>query len=253
MIDSPRSVVVTGGGRGIGAAIAARFAKEGYGVLACGRAAKPDNLPAGVAWAQADVSKEVDVNALFAKALRLFGFISVLVNNAGTQTTKKITESTDADWDEVIGTNALGVFRCSRAAIPLMIKHGGGIIINIGSISGLHADPGMALYNASKAFVHGLTRSISVDHGGEGIRCNAICPGWIETVMAGDAFSAATNPAKARQDALARHPVGRLGSPADVAALAAWLASDDAAFISGQTFVTDGGLIAGSPIQPHLF
>jgi NAD(P)-dependent dehydrogenase (short-subunit alcohol dehydrogenase family) len=253
VINSARSVIVTGGGRGIGAAIVARFARDGYGVLACGRGSRPEDLPAGVDWAQADVSKEGDVKALLAQAIRLFGLVSVLVNNAGIQTTKKITESTDADWDEVIGTNALGVFRCSRAAIPLMIKHGGGIIINIGSISGLHADPGMALYNASKAFVHGLTRSISVDHGAEGIRCNAICPGWIETGMAGDAFSAAKNPAKARQDALARHPVGRLGSPADVASLAAWLASDDAAFISGQTFITDGGLLAGSPIQPHLF
>ena len=111
----------------------------------------------------------------------------------------------------------------------------------------------MALYNASKAFVHGLSRSISVDHGAEGIRCNAICPGWIETDMAGDAFAAAKNPEAARSDALARHPVGRLGSPADVASLALWLASGDAGFVSGQTFITDGGLLAGSPIQPRLF
>jgi meso-butanediol dehydrogenase/(S,S)-butanediol dehydrogenase/diacetyl reductase len=253
VIDTPRSVVVTGGGRGIGAAIVARFAQEGYGVLACGRGTRPDDLPAGVEWAQADVSKESDVGELFSQAVRFFGFVGVLVNNAGIQATKKITDSTDADWNEVIGTNALGVFRCSRAVIPLMAKSGGGLIINIGSISGFQADPGMALYNASKAFVHGLTRSISVDHGAEGIRCNAICPGWIETEMAGDAFAAAKNPAAARRDALARHPVGRLGSPADVASLALWLASKDAAFVSGQTFITDGGLLAGSPIQPHLF
>jgi NAD(P)-dependent dehydrogenase (short-subunit alcohol dehydrogenase family) len=253
VIDSPGSVVVTGGGRGIGAAIAARFAKEGYRVLACGRGARPDALGAGIDWARADVSKESDVRELFAQAMRSFGSLSVLVNNAGVQTTKKITESTDADWTEVIGTNALGVFRCSRAAIPLMIKSGGGLIINIGSISGFQADPGMALYNASKAFVHGLTRSISVDHGAEGIRCNAICPGWIETGMAGDAFAAAKDPSAARRDALSRHPVGRLGTPTDVASLALWLASKDATFVSGQTFITDGGLLAASPIQPHLF
>lgn len=253
MIDTARSVVVTGGGRGIGAAIVARFAKEGYGVLACGRSAQPDALPAGVDWAQVDVSRELDVKELFSRAMRLFGAVSVLVNNAGVQTTKNITDSTDADWDQVMGTNALGVFRCCRAVIPLMAKAGGGLIINIGSISGFQADPGMALYNASKAFVHGLTRSISVDHGVEGIRCNAICPGWIETEMAGDAFAAAKSPAAARRDALARTPVGRLGSPADVASLALWLASKDAAFVSGQTLITDGGVLAGSPIQPQLF
>jgi NAD(P)-dependent dehydrogenase (short-subunit alcohol dehydrogenase family) len=253
VIEPVRSVVVTGGGRGIGAAIVARFAKEGYGVLACGRGARPDTLPAGVEWAQTDVSKENDVRELFSRALQLFGVVGVLVNNAGVQATKKITDSTDADWDQVVGTNALGVFRCCRAVIPLMTKMGGGLIINIGSISGFQADPGMALYNASKAFVHGLTRSISVDHGAEGVRCNAICPGWIETEMVGDAFAAAKNPAAARRDALARTAVGRLGSPADVASLALWLASKDAAFVSGQTFITDGGLLAGSPIQPHLF
>jgi meso-butanediol dehydrogenase/(S,S)-butanediol dehydrogenase/diacetyl reductase len=253
LTDSVRSVVVTGGRRGIGAAIAARFANEGYGVLVCGRGAKPDSLPAGIHWASADVSRESDVQELFGQAMRLFGRISVLINNAGVQATKKITDTTDEDWADVMGTNALGVFRCCRAAIPLMIGSGGGAIINIGSISGLQADPGMALYNASKAFVHGLSRSISVDHGAEGIRCNAICPGWIETDMAGDAFAAAKNPEAARRDALARHPVGRLGSPADVASLALWLASGDAAFVSGQTFITDGGLLAGSPIQPRLF
>ena len=253
MTTTARSAIITGGGRGIGAAIVARFAEDGYRVLTCGRGAKPEHLRAGIAWLRADVSQETDVRQLFAHAVEIFGAIDVLVNNAGVQTAKNITESTDEDWDEVIGTNALGVFRCCRIAIPLMVKSGGGSIINIGSISGLQADPGMALYNASKAFVHGLTRSISVDHGAQGIRCNAICPGWIETGMAADAFAAAKDRAAARQDALNRHPVGRLGSPSDVAALAAWLASADASFVTGQTFVTDGGLLAASPIQPHLF
>ncbi len=253
MTTGERGVVVTGGARGIGAAIVARFAKDGYRVLACGRGLKPVALPDNVHWIQADVSKEADVKKLFDRAIDSFGAVGVLINNAGVQTTKKITESTDADWDEVIGTNALGVFRCCRMVIPLMAKSGGGIILNIGSTSGFNADPGMALYNASKAFVHGLSRSICVDHGTEGIRCNAICPGWIDTGMAGDAFSVAKDPVAARRDALARHPVGRLGTPADVAALASWLASDAASFVSGQTFTTDGGLLAGSPIQPRLF
>jgi len=110
----------------------------------------------------------------------------------------------------------------------------------------------MALYNASKAFVHGLTRSIAVDHGPQ-IRCNAICPGWIETGMLEAGFAQAADPVAARSDALARHPVQRFGKPSDIAAMAVWLASDDAAFASGQLFTIDGGMTAASPLNPNLF
>ena len=152
-----------------------------------------------------------------------------------------------------MGVNAKGVFLCCRAFIPLMIKSGGGVIINIGSISGNHADPSMALYNASKGFVHSITRSIAVDHGAEGIRCNVICPGWIMTEMVDAAFDLANDPTAARADALARHPVGRFGKPEDIAAAVRWLASDEATFVTGQTFTIDGGVIAASPLQPGLF
>jgi meso-butanediol dehydrogenase/(S,S)-butanediol dehydrogenase/diacetyl reductase len=134
-----------------------------------------------------------------------------------------------------------------------MAEIGGGSIINIGSISGEHADPSMALYNASKAFVHGLTRSIAIDHGKQGIRCNAICPGWIMTEMVDAAFALAKDPVAAKVDALARHAVGRLGEPEDVARAAVWLASDAATFMTGQTVTIDGGLVAASPLRPGLF
>ena len=127
----------------------------------------------------------------------------------------------------------------------------GGSVINIGSISGNVADPSMALYNASKAFVHGLTRSIAVDHGPH-IRCNAICPGWIETGMLEAGFGTAADPDVAMKDALARHPVRRFGKPADIAAMAVWLASSDAAFATGQLFTIDGGMTASSPLNPGL-
>ena len=126
-------------------------------------------------------------------------------------------------------------------------------MINIGSISGNTADIGLAIYNASKAFVHGLTRSIAVDHGKQGIRCNAICPGWIMTEMADAAFDLADNPQAAKQDALARHASRRFGQPQDIANLAAWLASDESEFATGQMFVVDGGLTAASPLNPMLF
>jgi NAD(P)-dependent dehydrogenase (short-subunit alcohol dehydrogenase family) len=137
--------------------------------------------------------------------------------------------------------------------IPAIKASGGGAIINIGSISGLQADPGMALYNASKAFVHGLTRSIAVDHGADAIRCNAISPGWILTAMADAAFAQAGDPQKAEGDALARHPLGRFGTPEDIAAAALWLASEESAFVTGQCFVVDGGLTAATPVRPDLF
>jgi meso-butanediol dehydrogenase/(S,S)-butanediol dehydrogenase/diacetyl reductase len=125
------------------------------------------------------------------------------------------------------------------------------VIVNIGSISGTVADPSMALYNASKAFVHGLTRSIAVDHGPQ-VRCNTVCPGWIATEMADDAFALANDPAGARRDALLRHPAGRLGDPADVARAVSWLASEESAFVTGQCLTVDGGLTAASPLRPGL-
>ncbi len=234
---------VTGGRQGIGRGIVDAFLREGATVTTCGRGARPGRLPHGVAWHELDVS---DANAVAAVACA----VDILVNNAGVQVEKTVADSTDADWDLVMGVNARGVFNCCRAFIPLMPK--GASIINIGSISGNVADPSMALYNASKAFVHGLTRSIAVDHGPD-VRCNAICPGWIETGMLDAGFDLAKDPTKARDDALSRHAVRRFGKPADIAAMAVWLASDDASFATGQLFTVDGGMTAASPLNPGLF
>ncbi len=245
--------LVTGGGRGIGRAIVERFLEEGAEVFTCARGSRPDDLPAAVGWVRTNVSRSDDVSRLVEEVIAEKRRIDILVNNAGVQVEKNLTECSDDDWDLVMGVNAKGVFNCCRAVIPIMSKTGGGAIINIGSISGNHADPEMALYNASKAFVHGLTRSIAVDHGSAGIRCNAICPGWIMTGMADAAFDLAKDPAKAKADALARHPVGRFGVPEDIASAALWLASDEAAFTNGQTFIIDGGLVAASPLRPGLF
>ena len=166
------------------------------------------------------------------------------------QIEKTIVETTDADWDLLMGANAKGVFLVCRDLIPVMAD--GGSIINIGSISASTADPGMALYNASKAFVQGLTRSIAVDHGPV-VRCNAVCPGWILTGMADAAFALACDPEAARRDALARHPARRFGTPEDIARAVLWLCSDDAGFVTGQCLTADGGLTAATPLQPGLF
>lgn len=241
-----KRAIVTGGGRGIGRGIVEAFLEEGASVVTCGRSPAPEDLPVDCAWMTADVSRAEDMEHLAATA----GPVDVLVNNAGVQVERTVAASTDADWDLVIGVNCKGVFNACRAVLPRMRP--GGSIINIGSVSGQAADPGMALYNASKAFVHGLTRSIAVDHGPR-VRCNAICPGWVETGMLEAGFELASDPEAARQDALMRHATRRFGRPEDIAAMAVWLASDEAGFATGQLFTVDGGMTAASPVNPGIF
>lgn len=244
--------VVTGGGRGIGRAIVDRFNAEGAVVMTCGRGERPADLADTIGWVTVDVADPQQVGHLQAEVRKNYGTATILVNNAGMQVEKTVTESDDVDWDSVVGANCRGVFNCCRAFIPGMEADVGGSIVNIGSISGVTADPGLALYNASKAFVHGLTRSIAIDHGPV-VRCNAIRPGWIMTGMAEAAFAVASDAGQAKRDALARHAAGRFGEPADIAAAALWLVSDEAAFVTGQCITVDGGLTAASPIQPGLF
>ena len=243
--------IVTGGSRGIGRAILDRFLKDGFDVITCGRGDRPVDLDARAIWLKADVSNPADAACIVAEANAKLGNVSILVNNAGVQLEKTVAETTDAEWDLVMGINARGTFNMCRAVLTGM-EQGGGVIVTIGSISGTVSDPSMAIYNASKAFVHSLTRSIAIDHGPK-VRCNAISPGWIATGMVDDAFALAKNPAAAKADAMARHPAARLGKPEDIANMAAWLVSDQAAFVTGQCFTCDGGLTAASPLQPGLF
>ena len=176
-----KTALVTGGRQGIGRAIVDAFIAEGAQVMTCGRGPRDAALPEQIIWHTADVSNAADIENLKQSVVQKFGNLDILVNNAGVQIEKSVTETTDEDWDQLMGVNAKGVFMACRALLPLMLNRAS--IINIGSISGNVSDPGMAIYNASKAFVHGLTRSIAVDHGPQ-VRCNAICPGWIMTDMA---------------------------------------------------------------------
>ncbi len=243
--------VVTGAGRGIGRAIAEELLATGRAVVGCGRSERPADLPEAIAWKQTDVSDAGAVEELLTYASQQGSRIELLVNNAGVQIEKDIVSTTDDDWELLIGANCRGVFNTCRAFIPAMKQAGGGSIVNIGSISGLAADRSMAIYNASKGFVHALTRAVALDHGPE-IRCNAVCPGWIMTEMAQDAFALASDPARAERDAIARHPVGRLGRPEDIARVVVWLASEGAGYLTGQCITADGGLLAASPIRPDI-
>ena len=239
------SIVVTGASSGIGQAIARRFVAEGA-LVTMGSRSEPD--VAGAAWVPTDVTDPSSADALVAAAVDSHRRLDVLVNNAGVQVVGTLADTTDEEFDHVMDVNVRGVFNCCRAALRRMRAQGGGSIINIGSVAGEVADHSMAVYNASKGAVHSLTRAIAIDHGHEGVRCNAICPGWIATALAEVVFEQSDDPAAARAAAVERHPVGRLGSPEDVANLAVWLASDESTFVSGSLFTIDGGLTAQSPI-----
>ena len=245
-----KTALVSGGRQGIGRAIVDRFAEEGATVMTCGRGNRPTDLPTNIQWQTCDVSHTEEVEKLASICVRELGRLDILVNNAGVQIEKTIVDTSDEDWDRLMGTNVKGVFLLCRALIPQMTNRAS--IINIGSISANTADPGLAIYNASKGFVHSLTRSIAVDHGPQ-VRCNAISPGWIMTTMADAAFAVARDPQRAEQDALDRHPAGRMGKPRDIANLAVWLASDESEFATGQCYVLDGGMTAASPLNPGLF
>ena len=237
--------MVTGASSGIGEAIARRLVADGA-LVTIGSRSEP--VVAGTTWVPTDVADPSAADALIDAAVDANGGLDVLVNNAGVQVVRTLADTTDEEFDHVMDVNVRGVFNCCRAAIRWMSDNGGGSIINVGSVAADAADHSMAVYNASKGAVHSLTRSIAIDHGRDGVRCNAICPGWIATAMAEVAFEQSDDPTAARAGAVDRHPVGRLGSPEDVANLAAWLASDEATFVSGSLFTIDGGLTAQSPI-----
>ncbi|MEM7091989.1 MAG: SDR family oxidoreductase [Actinomycetota bacterium] len=238
--------LVTGTSSGIGAAIAERFVAEGATVIAWSRS---ETAVDGAIWQAVDVSDSAAVDAGIAAIVGEHGGLDAVVNNAGIQIEKTIADTTDDDFDSLMGVNVRGVFNVARAAVRAMVAGAGGAIVNIGSSGANHADHGMAIYNMSKGAVHALTRAIAIDHGADGIRCTTLAPGWVLTALADAAFEAADDPDAARAAADARHPVGRMGRPEDIASLASWLVSDEAAYASGSVFTLDGGAMAQSPVS----
>ena len=231
-------VVVTGGSQGIGLACVKRFQQEGATVCAIQR-----TLSENVESYQFDLSNHQDCQKSIEMVLEKHSKIDVLVNNAGMMNESLAAETTLDNWNKTIALNLTAPFLMIKYAIPHLIKSKGSIV-NVGSIEGIGANPKHAAYCASKAGLHGLTRAIAIDHGRNGVRCNAVAPGWIDTELNESFIESMPNPDQFRDNIGKIHPLNRTGKSEEIASLVAWLASDEASFVTGQVYTADGGRMA---------
>lgn len=236
--------VVTGGCGGIGEAICNRFANEGAQVYAADIKETQSEQHSNVRFHKHDVTSESSAESLAKRIDQDHGKLDILVNAAGIEFEKSIEDTSLDEWNRMFAINVTGTFLTSKNALPLMRKSGSGSIINFGSYDGFIADPELAAYCASKGAVHALTKAMACDHGPEGIRVNAVCPGYVDTPMLQSFFGSSGNIESLQKAVRDVHPLRTYGVPEDIANLVNWLAGDEARYASGQLWVLDGGLSA---------
>jgi NAD(P)-dependent dehydrogenase (short-subunit alcohol dehydrogenase family) len=243
--------LVTGGGSGIGRATAIRLAQEGAKVAvndinaATGQETAQTIAGQGGAaiFIQADISNVPETERIVAETVTRFGRLDILVNNAAVMLEKNAVDTTEAEWDRITSTNLKGTFFCAKYAVIQFRKQGGGgNIVNMASVNSFFAEGGIAAYCMTKGGIAQLTRALAMDHSAEGIRVNAICPGWIETPMNANFFALGPH---IREQAGRLHAIGRTGQAEEIANAVVFLVSDEASFVTGSMLTVDGGFSAG--------
>ncbi|MGH2559419.1 MAG: SDR family NAD(P)-dependent oxidoreductase [Thermomicrobiales bacterium] len=244
--------VVTGGARGIGRATVEKFLTEGARVVfldvdpTTGEATAEEltDAPYPPRFIHCDVTSESDVAAALAETVHAFGQLDVLVNNAGINAYFDATEMTEAEWEHVFAVDLKGAWLCAKHSLPAMRHAGGGSIINVASIHAFMTTEHMFPYAAAKSGLVGLTRSLALDWGPHNVRVNAICPGWTRTYLVQEWLDRQPDSAAAERTVNDVHPLRRIASPAEIANVIAFLASDEASFVTGAAWLVDGGLSA---------
>lgn len=243
-----KGALVTGGAMGIGKAVVARFLQDGarvafadVDVQAGQRCAEELRARGRVLFIPGDVSVDADARRMVDAAVAEFGHLDILVNNAGVTLAATVTETEEADWDRVLDVNLKGIYLCSKHAIPHMVRSGGGSIINLGSIAGFVGLSANAAYNASKGGVILLTKNTALDYADKNIRVNAVCPAMIMTPMLESFIKLQPDPKAYVRSVEQSTPLGRMGTVEEVAAVVAFLVSDESSYITGSSLMVDGG------------